>query len=169
MKVDYPKEVKAFADEIGNFIQYWGFKKIHGQIWANLYLSDVPLDANTLIARLKVSKALISISLKDLLEYDVVIPAGKGESSTQTYVANPQIVKVILSVLRQRELKMMAQIESAFKILSHLPKEKKESLKISDTRLNLLGKSITRATSQLQNILRLASIDLKGWTKIPYK
>lgn len=169
MKDDYPKEVKAFADEIGNFIQYWGFKKIHGQIWANLYLSEVPLDANTLIARLEVSKALISISLKDLMEYDVVLPAGKGESSTQTYIANPQIIKVILSVLRQRELKMMSQIDSAFKILSHLPKEKKQALQLSDARLNLLGKSISRATTQLQNILRLASIDLKAWMKIPYK
>ena len=27
------------SGEIGNFIEYWGFKKIHGKVWALVFLA----------------------------------------------------------------------------------------------------------------------------------
>ena len=47
----YP-ELDELAEFVGEFIQYWGFKRIHGKIWAHLFLSEVPLDATTLVSSL---------------------------------------------------------------------------------------------------------------------
>lgn len=56
-----PPELEDLANEVGDFICYWGFKKIHGRLWTHIYLARVPLDAGQLMQRLKVSKALISL------------------------------------------------------------------------------------------------------------
>src|SRR5258708_3849854 len=75
IQLEYPHEIESLSNEIGKFIHHWGFKKIHGKIWTHLYLSETPLDAGTLMKRLDVSKALMSLSLRDLLKYKVIIRA----------------------------------------------------------------------------------------------
>ncbi|MFK8136898.1 MAG: GbsR/MarR family transcriptional regulator [Bdellovibrionales bacterium] len=161
-----PKELNDFAEEIGGFIQYWGFKKVHGQIWTHIFLSEIPLDARALMDRLKISKALVSITLKDLVEYDVVREAGKGPNSTLVYEANTNVVQVILGVLRMREMKMLAQIEMAYGLLDNLNPEELANSKISSKRLKMMIDLIRKAKSQLQTILKLGTIDLKVWKKI---
>lgn len=68
-----PAYIETLAEQVGSFIQYWGFKKIHGQIWTHVWLAKNPIDATTLVLRLEVSKALISLAIKDLVHYDVII------------------------------------------------------------------------------------------------
>ena len=106
-------ELDDFSEVVGEFMQYWGFKRIHGKIWAHLYLSEVPLDATTLVKRLHVSKALVSFSIHDLLEYHVIREVARGRGRTVLYEANPDVTGVILNVLRLRELKMMSTAEKA--------------------------------------------------------
>ncbi|MAF90368.1 MAG: hypothetical protein VX583_08620 [Bdellovibrionota bacterium] len=165
-----PDELNDFALEVGKFIQYWGFKRIHGQIWTHIYLSNKPLDAKDLMARLGISKALVSITLKDLLEYDVVIEAGKGPSCTMTYEANPNLIKVILAVLKKRELSMLGKIQDSFEILKKLPSEKKAGVcSLNHGRIELMERLILKAQKQLNIILKLGSLDLKLWEKIPFR
>ncbi|MGA3762246.1 ArsR family transcriptional regulator, partial [Bacillus velezensis] len=84
-------ELEDFAEQIGQFIEYWGFKRVHGRLWVHLMLSEAPLDASQLIRRLRVSKALVSMSLGDLLEYDVIEEAGKSARGTQLYRAREDV------------------------------------------------------------------------------
>ena len=97
-------ELKELESLVGEFIQYWGFKKIHGRIWAHLYTSTTPLDSQTLISRLKVSKGLMSLAMRDLLEYDVIQPVRTGKHGVTFYQANPDLMFVITNVLRKRDL-----------------------------------------------------------------
>ncbi len=96
-------ELEDLADQIGEFIHYWGFKRIHGRIWTHIYLAAKPLDAADLVRQMKISKALVSISLRELIDFEVIEEVGKSSRGTHLYRANPDILKVILSVLRQRE------------------------------------------------------------------
>ena len=93
--IHYPSELDALAEQVGEFIQYWGFKKVHGRIWTHLWLSDHPLDAGDLGKRLQISKALVSMSIADLLEYDVIQEVGRGEQGTTLYRSNPDQTQVI--------------------------------------------------------------------------
>ena len=72
-------EIKELTKLVGLFIQYWGFKKIHGQVWASIFLSKQPIDSTTLVKRLGVSKALVSLAIKDLLHYKVIRVSGPGK------------------------------------------------------------------------------------------
>ncbi len=106
------KEFSDVVEGIGDFIQYWGFKKIHGLIWSHIFLSQEPIDATTLVKRLKVSKALVSLAIKDLLQYQVIQLAGKGLKRTVYFESNPEVIKVIAQVLRSREQVMLKKLRS---------------------------------------------------------
>lgn len=157
-------EWDELALEVGKFIRYWGFKVIHGRIWTHLYLSDRPLDAGTLMERFGLSKALMSLSLNDLLKHNVIIEGPKSKKGTQTYRANPEVLDVILSVLRHREKGMLTEIKSAYELLNSVSEQNRAQMKINPKRLENLGKMISQAQQTLDTILDLAELNLKDWT-----
>lgn len=159
-------ELDDLANRVGDFVKYWGFKRVHGQIWVHLFLSKEPLDAGELIRRLHVSKALISMSLSDLLSHDVVRRAGKSEYGTQQYVANDNIADVIISVLKQRERKLISEAQSAQRALDELPEGAKAQLQIDQSRLEALGEMTRVAESMLDALVRLGSIDCSVLRKL---
>ena len=161
-----PPEVEDLANEVGDFICYWGFKKIHGRLWTHIYLSTEPLDAGQLMQRLRVSKALISLSLNDLLRYDVIVEAAKSSRGTQTYVPNPDTLEVILNVLRRRERKMLAKAETSHRMLSSIGPERMATGCIDTERVDELGRMIHQAQNALASLLELATVDLKNWEEI---
>lgn len=159
-------ELDEFANEVGKFICYWGYKKIHGRVWTYIYLSSQPVDAGYLMQRLKVSKALISLTLNDLLNHNVIKDAGKSARGTQTYVANPDILSIILEILKQRERRMLAQAENSHKLLSALSEDNIENLGLRTDRLAAVGRLIDHAQDTLTSMLELTSVDLKGWKNL---
>jgi DNA-binding transcriptional regulator GbsR (MarR family) len=161
-----PPELEDLANEVGDFICYWGFKKIHGRLWTHIYLASEPLDAGQLMQRLGVSKALISLSLNDLLRYDVIVESGKSTRGTQTYIANPDVLDVILNVLRRRERKMLAKAETSFRMLSSLGLERQQKASLHGERIHALGRMIQQAQNALSSLLELATVDLKSWEEI---
>ena len=150
--------LNKLADEVGNFIQYWGFKKIHGKIWAHLYLSSEPLDAADLQKRLNISKSLASISLTDLLQYNVILKRGKGPKDTTVYVCNPEVRSVVLEVLKKREAQILNNVEREFTSLQHSPDAQADEA-INQERVQSLGKMITEAQGCLTALTELKSVD----------
>lgn len=149
------QQLEELSERIGEFIHYWGFKRIHGKIWCHLYLSKHPLDASELIRRVGVSKALVSISLRELLEHDVIAEAGKSHSGTQLYRAMPNLTAVIVQVLKQRERRMLARIQAACLAVKAGPG-------IESQRLSQLGAMIEDAAAALDAILALKSLDIEA-------
>jgi len=160
-----PPELEELANEVGQFISYWGFKKVHGRIWLHLYLSSEGLDASELMRRLKISKGLASISLADLLSYEVVVKAGLSKTGTQLYEANSNLTRVILQVLRQREKKMLAHTLSAFQQVRDLSQHEKDIWKISSKRLKTLGDFIHFGQVVLDSLLKLESISWEAFKR----
>ncbi|MFN3696798.1 MAG: hypothetical protein ACK4VO_05090 [Pseudobdellovibrio sp.] len=107
---EVPLELQNLADLVGQFIQYWGFKKIHGEIWTHIWLAKSPIDATTLVKRLNVSKALVSLAIKDLLQYDVIKTSTEGDRRKILLLPNKDVQTVIINVLKARESKLMNEI-----------------------------------------------------------
>jgi len=118
------------------------------------------------MSRLQVSKALISLSLNVLLKYEVILENGKSARGTQTYVANPDVLDVILNVLRRRERKMLAKTETSYKMLLSLNKDRRERAGLASDRVGNLGRMISEAQNTLSCLLELVTIDLKPWEEI---
>lgn len=159
-------ELHELADKVGEFIQYWGFKKIHGKIWCHLFLSKTPLDAQELMNRLDISKALVSQSLTELRTYRVVLEVGKGEKNTQCYTSNPELTDVIFGVLRAREKKLLCQIFAAYRLLDDLPNDTKEAGQIDLDKLKRLGTMIRFAEKFLAGVLAFDKLDFGQWKRI---
>lgn len=146
-----PPEIKDLALSVGQFIQYWGFKKVHGQIWCHIFLSKQPLDATTLVKRLGVSKALVSFAIKDLLHYDVIRVVGKGGRRKIFFESNPNLMDVICKVLKARELEIITcASDHAKKALKLKPEDRVE---VDQQKLEELGEMIEVARSTLATLI----------------
>lgn len=108
------KNAQKLSLSIGNFIRYWGFRRIHGAIWAQLFLSKTPLSCTDLTQRLGLSKALISPALDELTRYKLIREAPAPNEKTKVYEAADNINEVIKHVLETRERKMLKQITQDF-------------------------------------------------------
>lgn len=148
------KELRKMADCVGDFIRYWGFRRIHGEIWTILYLTNQALSGADLVKRLKVSKALVSPALSEMLDYKLIVQVG-GDGKTKTYKAAEDVFQVIRTVLATREKSLIGNAE---KQVSQLVTIANDGLgEIQSDRLNKLKDMIRTASSTLDMILLLAS------------
>ena len=95
--------IKHSCEAIGQIIESWGFKKIMGMTWAFLYLCPEPASARDICDALKVSPALVSITLQDLIRWDVVKKLSPMGKRRDYYVAEHDIWKMIRRVFKERE------------------------------------------------------------------
>lgn len=137
-------ELLKLESIVGLFMEYWGFKKIHGRIWTHLFTSKLPLDSIELMSRLKVSKGLMSIAIRDLLFYDVIKTDHVGRHGSTFYKANPNLTTVISNVLKKRELKMLSDAKKASE---DLLKMKPEKIKGSGLDIDKIQKLLELTTS----------------------
>lgn len=151
-------QITEVATKIGEFIDYWGFKKIHGRIWTLMFLAEEPVDANYLIKNLGVSKALISMSLKELIQYKVVFPI-KEKRSTQHYIANPDVIDAVTEVLINREAKMLLDIRTACELLSRVDRGQLGH-NATDARVKGLLGLVKKADNLLKAFIKFKSINL---------
>ncbi len=154
-----PSEVHVLADQIGDFIQYWGFRKVEGRIWTYLFLAETPLNAEQLMDRTGISKAMLSLSLAELLKYDVIRKAFPDKERHQAYLINPNVMEVIGNVLRTRERQLLGKIESSF-VLAAKSSSSENSPSINHERLEFLGQMIKAATQLLDSLLSMQALDL---------
>ncbi len=157
-----PPELEDVANQIGVFIEYWGFKNVLGRIWAHLFLASKPLDAGQIMDRLKISKALTSMSLSELLQFEVIQVAGKGERGSVLYKANTDLIAVISNVLRSRERRMLCRTSAAAKNLKALPADKRKTVELDPSRVNCLINMIEQAENCLDGFLAMSKVDFSS-------
>ncbi|MGE5085067.1 MAG: GbsR/MarR family transcriptional regulator [Bacillota bacterium] len=143
-------DLQGLEHLVGEFMNYWGFKNIHGRIWLHLYTSTKSLDTAELMERLSVSKGLMSLAIRELLEYQVIRPAATGPHGTVYYEANPDLQAVITNVLKQREQVMLQQVQKASKNILTMSAEKLEEQGVDKNRV----KSILVLTESAQAVLQ---------------
>lgn len=156
-------ELEDVVTQIGDFIEYWGFKNVHGRIWAHLFLAGCPLDSNELIERLGISKALVSMSISDLMEYNVIRAAGKSERGTIIYDCNPDLPTVIANVLRKRERRLLARLSAATRTLTSLPREMDGKCGVQHDRIEKLDSMVRTAESTLDGLLMFRDVSFAPW------
>jgi DNA-binding transcriptional regulator GbsR (MarR family) len=144
--------LQKLAAGIGQFIRYWGFRKIHGEIWAVVYLHKVPMSGIEIGKLLKVSKALVSPAIKELEEEGLIRQTKSENSKTKRYEAEEDVSKIIHGVLRRREKPMIDKIQQSHLQLSQ-KNSKIESINIE--RLESMGQMIQMAQFGLGRLLEL--------------
>jgi DNA-binding transcriptional regulator GbsR (MarR family) len=93
--------VRRACEAVGEFIEYWGFKAIHGRIWTVLALHAEPMSQVDIAEFLGVSRSLVSGAISELAEHGLV--EATGEHRNAPYRAVFDIWPSIAGVLRSRE------------------------------------------------------------------
>ena len=112
---------RIVSDAVGRLMVLWGFKRNMGRVWTLLYLSDAPLTAVQLRARLSLSSGAVSMTLAELSRWGVVHKTWVEGDRHDFYAAEANVWKMVSRVLRERELSEVVQaIEALEDALTHL-------------------------------------------------
>ena len=95
------KRVLHVCDRAGAFIEWWGFKAIHGRVWTLLALHQGPMPQNMIAQTLGVSRALVSQAIAELLDFGLVQPVSDHRNAP--YEATVDVWPTISDILRTRE------------------------------------------------------------------
>ncbi|PID38292.1 MAG: hypothetical protein CSA65_02295 [Proteobacteria bacterium] len=161
----------AVGDAIGAFIEWWGFKAIHGKTWSLLALSRYPLPQTEIAARLGVSRSLISSVISELTDYRLV--KAVGDHRNAPYVARFDVWGTIADVLRDREWMLIERVRLALEaaiLEGEALKTTASGTTVYDLqRARLLLRMTEVAQAALQTIIAVASARMPrgfaGWLR----
>jgi DNA-binding transcriptional regulator GbsR (MarR family) len=150
----------AAADAVGAMMELWGFRRQLGRVWAVLFLSERPLAAPELCARLAISTGLLSMSLAELRRWGVVRPIAVPGSRKEHYEAETNVWRLVARVLREREKRAVEAALAAFEgaladarsALGDLDPAVKAAARFKARRLELLA-GLSRAALNVLNVL----------------
>ncbi len=127
------KSEALVSDAIGRLIEFWGFKRNMGRLWAVLYLSERPLSAPELQSRLQLSSGGISMTLSELLRWGVVKKVWIQGERRDHYEAEDNFWKMISRVFAERErveiLDAIDMMEDALKYTQQRAKAPADTLR----------------------------------------
>ena len=113
---DHPRELLHWEtvaiDAVGNVIEFWGFKRNQGRVWALLYLRDVALTASEIEKELALSKGGVSMLTRDLERWGVVLRVRVPGDSSWRYRAETDLLKMARRVIEEREFSFIARIRA---------------------------------------------------------
>lgn len=108
----WPSEA-IISDVVGRLIEFWGFKRNLGRVWAILYLSPKALTAQDLRDKLVLSSGAVSMTLTELARWGVVRKVWVQGDRRDHFAAEVHLWRMISRVLAERErAEISAAIES---------------------------------------------------------
>ncbi len=109
----------AVADAVGALMELWGFRRQLGRVWAVLFLSERPLAAPELCARLEISTGLLSMSLAELRRWGVVRAVDVPGDRKEHYEPETNVWRLVARVLREREQRAVEGALASFEAALH--------------------------------------------------
>lgn len=100
------------VDAVGNVIEFWGFKRNQGRVWAFLYLRDEALSAAEIEKELDLSKGGVSMLIRDLERWGVVLRVRIQGDSSWRYRAETDLLQMARRVIEEREFAFISRIRT---------------------------------------------------------
>jgi DNA-binding transcriptional regulator GbsR (MarR family) len=162
------RQIVRVCDTIGAFIEYWGFKAVHGRVWTLLALHDGPMAQTEIASTLGVSKSLVSGAVSELTEHGLVRQTHDHRNAP--YEAVVDVWPVISEVLRSREWMLVEAARVALEAAieeAELAQELSHNVRWNAERLQTLMAMTELAQALLRILMGLrmpkAQDRLSGW------
>jgi DNA-binding transcriptional regulator GbsR (MarR family) len=91
------------VDAVGNVIDFWKFKRNQGRVWALLYLRGRSLSAAEIQDALGLSKGAVSMLVRELEQWNVVVRVRAPTEDVWRYAAETDLMKMVSHVISERE------------------------------------------------------------------
>jgi DNA-binding transcriptional regulator GbsR (MarR family) len=99
------------VEACGNVIEFWGFKRNQGRVWAVLYLRGRPLSSGEIIGELGLSKGAVSMLTRELEGWGVVRRVRGASDGISRFAAETDLMRMIGRVLGQRETALVTRVK----------------------------------------------------------
>lgn len=168
----WPSEALV-SDTVGRIIEFWGFKRNMGRVWAVLYLSHEPLTAQDLRQLLRLSSGAVSMILSELSRWGVVRKVWIQGDRRDHFAAEVQLWRMISRVLSERErteiVVFMETCEEALRFLDtkvggNDPKERTRA-QLQAERIKALHDLARLGKKLLDGLLSTAKLDAEPLTR----
>jgi HTH-type transcriptional regulator, glycine betaine synthesis regulator len=156
-----PRWEALTTDAVGNVIEFWGFKHNQGRVWALLYLRGTAMSATQLEDELGLSKGAVSMLVRDLERWGVVLRIRQPGTGAWHYRAETDLVRMVSRVIQEREgafiARVRADLEEARRLAAHAGVGRERLGRLERIAALALG-----AERALRVFLRTARLDLSG-------
>ncbi len=162
------------SDVVGRIIEFWGFKRNMGRVWAVLYLSPEPLTAPDLRDALRLSSGAVSMILADLARWGVVRRVWIQGDRRDHFAAEVHLWRMISRVLSEREKsEIVVFIESCEEALRFLDGKAKAGeagerarAELQIERIRALLELARMGKKLLDGLLKSAKLDVEPLTRL---
>ena len=146
--------IQAFVLHFGEMGSRWGINRTVGQIYALLYVSPKPLCADEIVEGLGISRSNVSMSLRELQAWNLVILKHLPNDRRDFFTAPEDVWQIFRSLAEERRKR---EIDPTLSVLRELlmtePKTEEESY--AHTRLSQMHGLIEQVTNWYDDVKRL--------------
>lgn len=146
------------CEAVGDVIEFWGFKRNHGRLWALLYMRNVPMSAQELQAELSLSKGAVSMITTDLERWSVIQRVRQHGKQAWHYVAEDDYLAMIQKVLRERETSVVQNAEEQLAAAEDRASVSGDVPEITLKRLRRMREFASSATGTIMILLQTLDI-----------
>ncbi|NLB34331.1 MAG: hypothetical protein GX817_00675 [Elusimicrobia bacterium] len=112
-----------FANATGMLASRLSLSPIAGQIYGLLYLSEEPVSLNDMVDKLAISKASASTNVRALESWGAVRKVWVSNSRRDYYEAEPDIMKIVFSKLKEGMERRMGEFKDQFSLIDSEKKD----------------------------------------------
>lgn len=106
-----PWEAQAI-EAVGTVIEFWGFKRNQGRVWALLYLRARPLSAGEVQGELGLSKGAVSMITRELEQWGVIHRTRASRSRAWRFEAEQDLMAMVRRVVEARERVVIGRVRA---------------------------------------------------------
>jgi len=106
----YNKALDHFVLYWGEMASAWGINKTMAQIHALLYAVSEPLDTDTIMEKLGISRGNANMNLRSLLQWQLVHKVHFKGNRKDFYTAEKDVWTVVATIVRERQQREIAPI-----------------------------------------------------------
>ena len=157
--------IQAFILHFGEMGSHWGINRTVGQIYALLYLSAEPLNAEQITDSLGVSRSNVSMGLKELQSWRLIKPVHIQGDRKEYYTAMSDIWGMAITVMEERRKR---EVDPTLTVLrSALLEEPSNSTdEYAQTRIKELHDLLEQATTWSNEFQSMSPENLERLVKL---
>ena len=150
------------VDAVGNVIEFWGFKRNQGRVWALLYLRGTPMSAGQLEKELSLSKGAVSMLIRDLERWGVIERVREPGGAAWQYRAETDLIRMVSRVIEEREARLLQRIRADIDEAKRLARDEGQVGAERLHRLDRMAELAEQTDRALRLFIKTARLDVAG-------
>ncbi len=106
----YNQALDQFVKLWGDMASAWGINKTMSQIHALLYAESNPLDTDSIMVKLDISRGNANMNLRRLLDWELIHKVQFKGDRKDYYSAETDVWKIVSTIIRERQQREIAPI-----------------------------------------------------------